>query len=510
MPQRFQSLAMPSRLLLTAALLLTASPALAADGFNAWATRCGTVCEVTVTLTGQPNALYSVFTGEAGAPFSYVRNSLLRRGRFDAFGVGTFTVPVPGYSQFPTDHAVSLHAFTRGSAGLTLRTVFLPLKGNAGTLCQDFDPNFSNGPNDPVPGMVLSNQWDLVGMSVSGVNNEVTHPQVAAVFDSTAPNLNDPDLVTPGYGPGNTVALGNLIIIPENDVDADNDGLIDEPDDEALGGIIRFDFADPYRICSATFVDIDDVAPSEMRFYIGAALTLETIPIPFQGDNGVQTLLFDKLDVRRFEVVLGGSGAIGRLGMIPCPMLVDLDETPFGKPLGLLAGSWITNQFASVGMTMVDVMNAHVGHPDKAILFDSANPTGDDFDLETPGYGVNNTEALGMVLIIAENDVDANNDGLVDDPDDEHDGGQFRFVFSETVTFFSALVLDVDGVERDVFTFYDVNNLALAVVEINALGDNSVQMLTSGTPISGVKSILATFNGSGALARLRWCPDSNN
>ncbi|QDV06045.1 hypothetical protein Poly30_15490 [Planctomycetes bacterium Poly30] len=495
---------------LQAALVLTlAAPAVASSqGIEAWTNTCGDNMQVTVAIQGDAFRPFVVMAGPVGDSTIFSALGPNIRGRFDANGEAEVSFPVSGNANFPTNFSVNVHAISRGINGKNHQIVTLPLSGNGGTLCQEFDPNYTLGTTEPATGQIMTNEWNLVGMTISGVNNTATHPQAVATFDSANVTGGDTDLATPGYGPGNTEAYGKLLIIPENDMDLDMDGLLDDPDDEERGGIMRFDFDEPYRMCSATLVDIDDQGPSEMRFYIGAAMTLETIPVPFQGDNGVQTLTFDKRDVRAFELVLGGSGAIARLGMVPCPIIVNLDETAFGKPLGLAAGTEITNQFSSIGLEITAANNA-IGHPDKAILFDSENPTGGDTDLVTPGYGLNNDEALGMVLILAENDVDANMDGLVDDPDDEEFGGQMNFFFAEPVTFFDARVLDVDALERDVFTFFDVNDMPITIVEIGALGDNSVQDLAAMAPVAGVKRILVNFTGSGAFTRLRWCPDSN-
>lgn len=490
-------------------LCLTSSTSADVQGFDAWAARTGSTMEFRARVQGTPGELFAILSGPTqGAPLNFRTASLVGAGRFDGNGRALFSQTILNANQMPSHFGVQLYAATRGAAGLQLRTVWVPLMGQGGTLCQDFEPDYTLGDSEPVAGETLTNQWAAVNMAISAVNNVAAHPQKAIVFDSANPTGGDTDLATPGYGPGNNLALGNLIIIAENDVDLDHDGLVDDPDDEHDGGILRFDFSEPYRMCSATIVDIDDGIRSELRFYIGAAMTLEVIPLDDLGDNSVQTVTFDKHDVRRFELVLGGSGALAHLGMVPCPMILDFDESPFGRPLGLQAGEWITNQFAFMGVDIA-TMNNVGGHPDKAILFDSEHPTGGDTDLITPGYGLNNSEALGNVLVIAENDVDANGDGLVDDPDDEAGGGQIQFVFAEPVTFFATTVLDVDALERDVFTFFDAANNPLSILEILALGDNSVQVLTSPVSLSGVSRIQINLTGSGAHTRLRWCPDSN-
>ena len=131
----------------------------------------------------------------------------------------------------------------------------------------------------------------------------------------------------------------------------------------------------------------------------------------------------------RMEVEFGGSGAIAEVLVAPCPLVLTFEEETFGKPLDLLPGTWITDQFADLGIN-ISAANDNPMHPNKAILFDTINPTGEDDDLITPGPGLNNDTPLGKVLIIAEDDVDADNDGYVDDPDDEAGGGRITFDFA--------------------------------------------------------------------------------
>ena len=68
------------------------------------------------------------------------------------------------------------------------------------------------------------------------------------------------------------------------------------------------------------------------RFFDEFGATIQVLEINALGDNSVQVLTFDRRDVRRFELFLEGSGALARLEMVPCPLLINLDETPFGAP----------------------------------------------------------------------------------------------------------------------------------------------------------------------------------
>ena len=60
------------------------------------------------------------------------------------------------------------------------------------------------------------------------------------------------------------------------------------------------------------------------------------------------------------------------------------------------------------------------------MIFDTANPTGGDTDLATPGYGLGNDTALGNVVILSE-DADSS------DPDDNAGGGTLTFTYDESV-----------------------------------------------------------------------------
>jgi hypothetical protein len=379
----------------------------------------------------------------------------------------------------------------------------VPLKGFTG--CEKLDFDHTIGQTEPVTGEVIAEQWSLVGLHISAKNNFASHPDLAIIFDSAAPTGGDTDLATPGYGIGNDTALGKLLIIAENAKDADFDGLLDDPDDEAKGCILRFDFDKPWDACSATLVDVDDSGPTEIRFYQDLLLPPDVITVPNVGDNSVQKLSFLKTNLVRIDVALAGSGGIAGLELVPCPKLVNFDERTLGEPLDLKVGETMTTQFLDIGLT-IEVNNNVVGHPDKGILFDSENPSGLDGDLVTPGYGFGNDTPLGKVLIIAENDVDADSDGLVDDPDDEEFGGQLNFKFTTDVEFIGATILDVDGTQMDSFNLYDAADVLITSLPILILGDNSVQTLKQEPPVTGVRRAELVLGGSGAVTRLRFCP----
>lgn len=144
----------------------------------------------------------------------------------------------------------------------------------------------------------------------------------------------DPDLGTPnetcaagapGIGDGgecpgafaNDKPLGNIAIVAEDLVDADNDDLIDDPDDADLGGqYIELDFRNlrPKRnrevtVNSITYIDNDEGEfNAQLEFYGSGTLNPSTIALTPVGDNGVNTLTPGIAGVSHMRVVLDGSG----------------------------------------------------------------------------------------------------------------------------------------------------------------------------------------------------------
>lgn len=169
---------------------------------------------------------------------------------------------------------------------------------------------------------------------------------------------------------------------------------------------------------------------------------------------------------------------------------------------GFAAGTWVKEQYAGSG---VHISASNPNGPDKAIIFDSANPTGGDTDLRTPGYHSTNTVPYGKILIIAENDNDSNNDGLVDHPDDEgaQPAGYIRFRFDNVQNAGYADMIDIEET-GGTFKFYLNDNL-VETIGIPKKGDNSVWRTTwSNFNYDELKVNLA---GSGAVGELNVVPE---
>lgn len=185
----------------------------------------------------------------------------------------------------------------------------------------DFSKDASG--NVLAPGTVISDQFSSWGITLQVQNNNRKHPNSAVVFDSSNPSGGDIDLGTPNEahnGPGkgeggasNDKALGNLLVIAENDTDSDGDGLLDAPDDEAGGGDMTFRFDRSMKIRNLVLVDLD-------KNETGAVLTFALIdgtgfevPVAGTGDNCVVHFAGEWEEVQMLTITFPGSGAIASL-----------------------------------------------------------------------------------------------------------------------------------------------------------------------------------------------------
>ncbi len=166
----------------------------------------------------------------------------------------------------------------------------------------------------------------------------------AVIFDSLRPTGGDWDLGTPNEaygGPGrgaagaasNTVPLGNVLIIDEHLTDQNKDGLVDNPDDADLVGMMyEFDFTGTstsgkgkgkkagtsgvVTVNSITYLDIELEQGEGGAFveFWRPGQPVSMLGLDPTGDNGVATLENIGLDgVSHMRVTLNGSSAIANV-----------------------------------------------------------------------------------------------------------------------------------------------------------------------------------------------------
>ncbi|WP_299361944.1 hypothetical protein [Winogradskyella sp.] len=162
----------------------------------------------------------------------------------------------------------------------------------------------------------------------------------------------------------------------------------------------------------------------------------------------------------------------------------------------------ITDPFENV---QVEGITMAFPNSNAAMIFDSSNPTGGDFDIGTPNEmyggpgigdgGASNDTALGNVLILSE-DLDA------DDPDDILEiGASFIFDFSanDNVTLNTFDILDIEESSNPtIVTLYDIDSNILFSEEVMPGGDNSKTTVNlQNTPNVAFMEII--MNSSGAI-----------
>ena len=174
------------------------------------------------------------------------------------------------------------------------------------------------------------------------------------------------------------------------------------------------------------------------------------------------------------------------------------------KGQAIAAGTPIVGQYEAWGVTL-STINANHSGPQLGISFDSANPTGDDDDLKTPSDkdATGNDSALYNLLIIAENDLDENQDGKIDNPDDNAKGGKFIFTFSRPTKVLNLKLIDIEE-DGALVKQKDSADQTFAEHEVKKLGDNTVQTIETKQDqyTSKLKVILP---GSGAIDDIKIC-----
>ena len=151
----------------------------------------------------------------------------------------------------------------------------------------------------------------------------------------------------------------------------------------------------------------------------------------------------------------------------------------------LAAGTIINEQYANIGLTIST--STEFG----AMLFDTNNPTGEDFDLAAAD--------LGNVLVISE-------DGDTSDPDDNAQGGTLTFEWDNSVDITGVDLLDIDESGSSI-TFFDDNSHEIATLEIPELEDNGFQQL--GFDVENVARMDIFLAGSGAVTAVDFLPSDN-
>jgi len=214
------------------------------------------------------------------------------------------------------------------------------------------------------------------------------------------------------------------------------------------------------------------------------------------------------------------------------PIVVTFEGFAHGQKLGSAYGKTASNQVD------IKVANSDPIAPDVPVIFDTRKQNTSDPDLEAPFPSGNlRGQQLGNILIIPENNIDANHDGILDDPDDlgSRPSGQFRLTFtSQKMTSFGLDMVDIEQVEIPkslayiIFqrrlgtnTYQEITRVPFVnfvtpgnkyydpTIQFGDHSANRIKPITAASLGSGVTSfdrVIINLDGSGAIDNLRFTP----
>ena len=191
-----------------------------------------------------------------------------------------------------------------------------------------------------------------------------------------------------------------------------------------------------------------------------------------------------------------------------CSWVLDFETDASGNKLP--RGQIIDAEWALYGIHITT--NNPTVHP--AMIFDSSEPTGYDWDLGSPnedfggpGRGTGGEEGqpgenrwpLNNVLIISE-------DGDQKDPDDYYAGGTFIFTFEKPSMIYEVQLLDIDTDETaGKIVAYDRLDNKLGTFSMQPYGNNSVQVVAINR--ADVTRLEIHLQSSGAVAAISFCDE---
>lgn len=341
---------------------------------------------------------------------------------------------------------------------------------------------------------------NLTGNLISGWDDKITvvaldadGNQVPVVFSNLAfhhqvngntvgsNNNVSPSVNTVGAPDSVTVDIAGPIVSLQ--IIQDNDG---GPEDSGTVGVSDITFStgpelDGYveGTSGDDLIDFDYAGDPE-----GDRIDGNDAVLPGAGRNDDVVLAGDGDDTvnaaRGDDLVIGGDGSDTLLGGSGNDIIYGDRPTHDGVLdfNSLSAGDLVNAQFIESG---VRISSLDPDHP--VMVFDSANPTGNDFDLGTPGNG--------NLLILSE-------DGDASDPDDNRFGGTMVFEFSGPATINSLDFID-QGSGTQIRLYDDDGNL-MTQLNVPQGFDNTV--ITQAINVAGVARMEVEFQGSGAVDNL--------
>lgn len=144
------------------------------------------------------------------------------------------------------------------------------------------------------------NAGDVITDQFDGLTLSVLEGLDAMIFDTANPTGGDQDLFN--------AEEGNVLIISE-------DGDSADPDDNATGGTLMFNWDGAVSVDSIGLLDIEEMGCVVTLYGEDDVTVLDMIDIPALSNNSLQTLSLDTDMVGKMDVFLTGSGAITEIAV---------------------------------------------------------------------------------------------------------------------------------------------------------------------------------------------------
>ncbi|WP_344846142.1 SdrD B-like domain-containing protein [Celeribacter arenosi] len=289
---------------------------------------------------------------------------------------GSFTQFTLDDIQLNTGDTVKLVAYSNCGEFVRIDKIELCQDGEAcpeGYQLQDF--------NAVEGGATVAEQFDGITISAQRAGDAPDSANDAMIFDSANPTGGDYDLATSN--------LGKLIIISE-------DGDSSDPDDNAGGGTITFEFDNPAGVNDIKLVDIEENGGTIELFDVDGNL-IKSVAIPAAGNNSIQTVMLQAEGVSVMKVNLAGSGAVDDL----CWKEGD------APALGSLSGRYFVDENnndvddgeTGVAGVLVELLDQD-GNATGVTTYTDSNGDYSFGDLEAGTYGVKFTDDVsGLTLV---------------------------------------------------------------------------------------------------------------
>ncbi len=254
-----------------------------------------------VTCHGSADGLVALNITSGLAPYTYSWSTGSSSSSISHLSAGTYTVTITNVYGCEEIKQIVVNE----PNVLNVTSVITDNSCNAANTVCDFNLG------GYVHGQVVTGNLVQLGITVSSTANRGSLHDLI-IFNTDLSGTRDSDL---------EVKRGNILIFPENNVDHNNDGIYDLPDDTPQGGTITLTFAKTRKVISFDFIDKDNGSNGYAKAYDENNNLIANKPIVNMGNGSIQPINLNASGVKKLVIYFYNSGGIGNFQF-------DCDENP--------------------------------------------------------------------------------------------------------------------------------------------------------------------------------------